>query len=209
MQNYLVGDEEMIYDIRKLTISGIAGILVASLITASIVTAPWLRPATIPTFPSGLPLESPLTVNVIISNITEPVGVGSEAILTIILTSTCNASDVVVQFDLLQVVDDWPTGIRFIGENLTTWNGDLRANVSVIFTARIKAEEVGLARIKATATWYRYEYLRHEGKDSVWILVSENDIQVSQEPITPPGYYEATPGNGTLPMWPNGTLLEP
>lgn len=212
MSSIRVGNEELIYENKKVAISGIAGVLVASLIIASVVMAPW-TPTTptssSPKPPPGWPVWPLDMVKLFISNVTEPIGVGSEAVLTVIVTSPYNVSNVTVRLDLLQVIDDWPIGIVFIG-NSTTWNGDLRANISINFNTRIKTVEVGYARIKATTTWY-YEPLDEPMKlqdgnwNSVWILVSENGIEVSQEPITPPGVIVAEPNNGTLPVWSNGT----
>lgn len=200
----------MMYEAKKLALPGLAGVLVACLIFTTVLVAPWST-ATTPTFPSGLPLESPLTVNVFISNFTEPLGVGSEAVLTVIVTSTRDVNGTTVKLDLLSPSDPpmWPLGISIIEGNLSTWNGNLRANISISFNAKIKVVEVGYALIRATATWYQYEYLRYNSGDSLYILIFENDIQVSKEPITPPDYYEAKPGNGTLPIWPNGTSWEP
>jgi hypothetical protein len=205
----------LIYENKKLAISGITGVLIASLIITSIVLAPWSKPATSGSLgnpPPGYPAWPLDMVKLFISNVTEPLGVGSEAVLTVIVTSPYDISNVMMKLDLLQVVDDLSIGIVFLG-NLTTWNGDLRANISVSFNVRIKAVEVGYVRIKATLKWYYEPLDQHmelpDIRNSVWILVSENYIQVSQEPITPPDYYEAKPSNETLPIWPNGTLWEP
>lgn len=198
------------YEAKKLALPGLAGVFVACLIFTAVLVAPWPT-ATTPTFPSNLPLESPLTVNVIISNLTEPLGPGSEGILTVVVTSTRDVNDTTVKLDLLSPSDPpmWPLGISIIEGNLSTWNGNLRANISVSFNAKIKVVEVGYALIKATATWYQYEYLCYKSGDSLWILILENDIQVSKDPITPPDIIVAEPGNGTLPVWPNGTSPTP
>lgn len=203
----------MTYENKKIAIYGIAGVLVSCMIIASVAMTPWSRLETMfgsPRIPPDYPAWPLDMVKLFISNITEPIGVGSEAVLTVIVTSPYNVSDVTVRLDLLQVVDDLPIGIVFIGKS-TTWNGDLRANISISFNIRINVLEVAYARIQATTAWYYEPSDEHmnlpDGNwNSVWILVSENDIQVSQEPINPPNYYEAKPANGTLPIWPNGTL---
>ena len=191
-------------EVKNLVIPGIAGILLACAIFSAFVIAPWASTTSnvdFPQMPPGWP-SGALDVKLVISNLTEPLGVGSEGILTVIVTSTRNASDVIVQFDLLQVIDELPIGISFVGENLTTWSGDLRANVSMIFTAKIKVVEVGYARIISNATWYPFETFHYVAKDSLWILVLENDIQVSGDFIFPPGSNQTTPnppGNFTIP----------
>lgn len=198
----------LMYFVRemRLIIAGLAGVITACLIFTVVVAAP--QTSTRYYF-SGYDewLHSPLNVDVVISNLTEPLGVNSEADVTIIVTSTENASNVTVTMEVVSpsIPPQWPLGITVVEGNFSTWVGDLTANVSVVFRARIRTVEAGYARIWVTATWYEIEYQRRRGEDSVWILIQENDIQVSQEPITPPGVIEARPGNGTLPVWPNGT----
>lgn len=192
----------------RLAVSVLAGVIAACLIFAVVAVAPQMS---MKYYSGGYPdewLHSPLNVEVVISNLTEPLGVNSEADVTIIVTSTKNASDVTVTMEVVSpsIPPKWPLGITVIEGNFSTWIGDLTANVSVVFRARIRAVEAGYARIWITATWYEIEYRRRCGEDSVWILTQENDIQVSQEPITPPGVIEAKPGNGTWPVWPNGTI---
>ncbi|MGD0496305.1 MAG: hypothetical protein ABSB28_09770 [Candidatus Bathyarchaeia archaeon] len=191
---------------KKLGISGLAGIIVASLVITSIVLAPLPRKATTPSSSGSPPLLPPgwpsgsFDVQAFISNLTVPLGVGSEGDLTVAVASTCDASNVVVEFDLLQVSSEWPTGIDFIGENTTTtkvvWNGDLKANVSMIFTQRIKAVEVGYARIAATVSWSTpaLQGFTYITIDRIWISVLENDVQVSHNPIAPSGQMPFLPG---------------
>jgi len=195
----------------RLMISGLAGLLVACLIFTVVVVAP--KASIIRYYLSGIPdewLSNPLDVKVAISNLTEPLGVNSEADVTIIVTSTKNASDVTVTMEVVSpsIPPLLPLGIIVVNGNFSTWIGDLTANVSVVFRARIGAVEAGYARIRVTATWYDDEIggLSYNREDSIWILIQENDIQVSQDPITRPGVIEAKPGNGTLPMWQNGTM---
>ena len=166
--------------------------------------APWTSKTptwTSPTPPPGW-LGGALSVRSFVSNFTEPFGVGSECTLTVIVTSTLNASNVVVQFDMSPVSNSWPLGINFVGQNLTTWSGDLKANVSMIFNARIKAVEAGYARLLVTTTWYPPEGDGCVIRDMLFILVQENDIQVSHDPvmITTPPDLTVMPGNGTLPQ---------
>jgi len=200
-------------ELRNLVIPGIGGILLACAIFSAFVIAPWTSPMSnvnFPQLPPGWP-SGPLDVKVVISNLTEPLGVGSEGDVTIIVTSTKDASDVTVTMEVVSPSDPplWPLGITVVEGNLSTCVGDLKANVSVIFNARIRAVEAGYARMWITVTWYPYESFHFEATDSIWILIQENNIQISYEPITPPGFIEAQPFNGTLPVWPNGTAWEP
>ncbi len=189
--------------LKNLVIPGIAGILLACAIFSAFLIVPWtstMSELNFPPFPPGWP-SGPLDVKMVISNLTEPLGVGSEGTLTVIVTSTCNVANVVVQFDLLQASSEWPIGISLLGENLTTWSGELTANVSMIFTTKIRAVEVGYALTKATTKWYPSEGFHYTSKDSVWILILENDIRVSHEWISPDSN-ETTPhqlGNYTIP----------
>jgi hypothetical protein len=194
----------------RIIIAGLAGIIAACLIFTTVVVAPQTPIIYYDDWFGEWWLHSPLSVEVIISNLTEPLGVNSEADVTIIITSTENASDVTVTMEVVSpsIPPRWPLGITVVEGNFSTWIGDLRANISVVFHARIRAVEAGYARIRVTATYPdpSVDGLSHSGEGSAWILVQESDIQVSQEPITPPGVIEAKPGNGTLPVWPNGTM---
>jgi len=206
----LVG-ENMTRESYKPAIAGITGIMVAILIITSLVMVPWARLATPFTSPAsvdlppGVPPIGSLVVGLFISNFTEPLGVGSEAIVTVVLTSRYDMPDATLKLDLLSPSDppDLPLGISIIEGNLPVWTGDLRANISVSFNWKIKAMEAGYARIWTTASWWYDGWLGYCDDDSLWLLVQENDIQVSHDPITPPGYFEALPFNGTYFNWPN------
>jgi hypothetical protein len=196
----------------RLIVSGLAGVVAACLIFALVVMAPLSTLDTIlglPKLPHGWP-SNPLNVQVFVSNLTEPLGVGSEGEVAVIISSTKNASDVSVTIEVTSpsIPPSWPLGITVVEGDLSTWVGNLNANISVIFNARIRAVEAGYARIWVSATWYpgSPEGFAHKASDSIWILIQENNIQISHEPITPPGVIVAEPGNGTLPVWPNGTI---
>jgi hypothetical protein len=173
----------------RLTIAGLAGAIIACLIFTVVVVTPQTP---LRRYLSGYEehLATPLDVKVAISNLTEPLGVSSEADVTIIVTSTKDASDVTVTMEVTSPSDPphWPLGITVLGDGFSTWVGDLTANVSVVFHARIRAVEAGYARIWITATYSDTERsLTYRGQDGVWILVQESDVQVSYEPITLPG----------------------
>jgi len=196
----------MVNENRKLAISGIAGVLVACLTIISVVIPSWtpsdVNAPQVP--PELLAYAGALSVRSFVSNLTEPLGVGSEGILTVVVTSTLDASNVVVQFDMSQVSDSWPLGIDFIVENLTTWSGNLKANVSMIFNARIRAVEAGLARLLVTTIWY-LSWVDHVSvcvRDMLCILVQDNDIQVSHYFIAPPGQMPFLPPNDNVTKFP-------
>lgn len=196
----------------RLIVSGLAGVVAACLIFTLVVMAPLSnldRILGFPKLPPGWPSD-PLDVQVFVSNLTEPLGVGSEGEVAVIITSTKNATDVSVTMEVTSpsIPPSWPLGITVVEGNLSTWVGDLNANISVIFNARIRAVEAGYARIWVSATWYPGfpDGFSYETSDSIWILIQEDNIQISREPITPPGVIVAKPGNGTLPVWPNGTI---
>lgn len=195
--------------LKSLVIPGIAGILLACAIFSAFVIAPWIPKTAklnFPQLPPGWP-SGPLDVKVIVSNLTEPLGVGSEGDVTVIVTSTKDASNVTVTMEVVSPSDppSGPLGITVVEGNLSTWVGDLKANVSVIFNARIRAVEAGYARIWVTARWHPpFESFCWETTDSVWILIQENNIQISHDFIFPPDSNQTTPnpsvsGNFTIP----------
>lgn len=200
--------ERITQEKKKLIISGFTGVLIASLIIASIFASFWVGPgkSASPSFPSGLIIWASDIVKLFVSNFTEPVGVGSEGVLTVFMTSPYDVSNVTLRLELIQDLgaSDWPIGIDFVASDSASWNGDLRANISSSFNVKIKAVEVGYAHVWASMTG-RYEQMSVQAWSSLWIHTSQDDIQASQDPITPPGVIVARNGDGTLPLWPNGT----
>lgn len=100
--------------------------------------------------------DSWLTVNLTVSNFTEPVGVSSEAEITVVVKSRCEISNVTIRIDLSEA---WPSiysrGISLLdGSSSRSWMVDLQANVSMSFTERIKAFETGFGAIEVTARWW-------------------------------------------------------
>jgi len=84
-----------------------------------------------------------------IGNVTEPEGIGSEADLTVILNPSKDVLNATVQIGL-------PKGISLTGGN-PTWSGNLTANVSISFKARIKFLTIG--------NWY----VHVKGEGIVWV----------------------------------------
>jgi len=206
----------------KLLVSGIAGVLVACLIFTAVLVAPWSRqviPTHLPSeFPGiQLPDNTPITVNLTISNFIEPHGIGSKANLTLIVASVRNESDVSIQIGLGGSYNGWPRGIDFIwpeeinfpsGGKLVWWRANLSANVPVTFSATIEAIKVGYASIEASATWYESTSSKYLTCDSkrLYISVYENDIFVEKDPHEWIGW-TALPSNPINYVSPNETYL--
>ena len=185
----------MIYENKKLAISGIAGVVIASLIITSVEMTPWSSLEMMLGFPQVHIPASPIIVRLTISGFTEPRGIGSQALLTVNVTSSVNASNVVLQISLFKAHEIWSSkGIDLISEN-AAWNENLLANVPVIINALINATEIGYGRIVAEAIWYdsssEHEYY---SVDKLGIVVLEDEIVVIEDlggalPLMfPPGY---------------------
>lgn len=195
---------------KNLIISAVAGVLVACLIIAATSSNPWIMetPSSDSGFPhfeppAGAPPLGSLTLNLFISDFTEPIGIGSEAMVTVVVTSKCNMSGVTTTLDLVSPCDPpcGPLGVTIIEGNLSSRTGDLMANVSVIFNLTLKIIEEGYARIWVKTSWWYHGWLGYEASDSIWILIHEGNVQASHEWISPDSN-EATPyplGNYTIP----------
>lgn len=182
----------MSYDAKRLAVYGIVGILASLPIIAAMTLIPWAEPVaeTKPViyYSSGLPAEYrawPLNMpnlNLTISDFTEPLGVGSRALLKAAIKSPYDVTNATVKLDLLQASGDQPIGISFVDEDSRVWNVDLDADVLISFDAEIEAIEIGYARILATATWHDDLEGHIKVYDALWVSVLENDIQVSRGP---------------------------
>jgi hypothetical protein len=168
-----------------------------------------------PSPPKELPPLLPINVKLTISGFTEPKGIGSQALLTVSITSSVNASNVVLQLSLSKACEVWASsGIKVVS-GVTSWSGDLIADVPVIINVVVNATEIGYGRIVAEATWDGlfsvYLSSREYGlRDIVGIIVLENEILVFEDyygvlPIVfPPGFNPTPPGippdfNATIP----------
>jgi len=188
----------------RLIVSVLAGILVACLIFTAIVFPAQQKtePQLYYTPPLSNALPSPVEVKMFISNLSEPVGIGSEADITIIATSSVNLSEAVIEIQVMKAFSDWPAmGIEVVGGDLH-WTGNLTAQVSALTHIRIKATEVGFAKIYAYVTWPNHG-IYSASVAKLGILVRENEIQI----IQPSGGtipWEAPPGF-IPPPWPKPT----
>jgi len=201
----------LIYENRKLAISGIAGVLVACLIITVVVT-PWsallVPSASRAPLVDKIPPPSPVTVRLSISDFAEPKRLGSEANLTVTITSTTNLSNVIISLSISKADALWSSkGIEFdtFGEDIF-WIVNLTAGLPITFSVKVKAMEVGYGKLDATARW--------DGSDLPWdvlgIAVYENEILVFEDylgvlpPLFPPGFQWEPPEN-----WKNWTMPYP
>lgn len=203
----------------RLLISGLAGILTACLIFTALVLPRSNLEMMLgsPSPPKELPPLLPINVKLAISGFTEPKGIGSQALLTVSITSSVNASNVVLQLSLSKACEVWASsGIKVVS-GVTSWSGDLIADVPVIINVIVNATEIGYGRIVAEATWgwdglsSAYLISREYGlRDIVGIVVLEDEILVFEDyygvlPIVfPPGSNPTPPGippdfNATIP----------
>lgn len=187
----------MKYDSKRFIIYGTAGFLVACLIFTTTAMVPWseLAKSLSPFIP---PNEQPIllnptnvdvTVDLSISNFTEPLGPGSEANVTISVISEKDVSNVTVQIALTPIyvsTGTWPNitwipigplGIDLVGGNFT-WTTNLVANVSVSATIRIKATEVGFGVITGSTIWWETPSTFYKNEEAVYIQVLEGNVVI-------------------------------
>jgi hypothetical protein len=184
----------------KLLISGVIGVAIACLIFIGVVASPWselaksfFSPRAYPdTFTVPIADNTTLSVNLTISNFTEPLGLDSEADVTVKVISRKDMPNVKVQITLSPLYISqgaWPNitwtpigpqGIDFVDGN-STWIINLVANVSISFTTRIKAVEVGLGVIVATVIEWETSSTFYKSEDALYIRVLQDNI-VLQDP---------------------------
>jgi hypothetical protein len=179
----------------KLLISGVIGVAIACLIFIGIVAPPWselaksfFSPRVSPDIPT-VPIadSATLSVNLTISNFTEPLGLDSEADVTVKVISRKDMSNVEVKITLSPIYigqGTWPNltwtplgpqGIDIVDGN-STWIINLSANVSFSATIRIKTTEVGFGAIIATAIWWETSSTFYKAEDALHVEVLEDNI---------------------------------
>lgn len=138
---------------KKIILYGAVGVLVACAILAF--TDLFLRPVpSSPRAPSELlsvrgdpspEVSGPLfNMSAILYRFTEPLGVGSEANLSVNVTARYNESAIVVVDIKPFVAQSWSTGVKFSDRGTKlVWVGNLQANVSKTFNFTVKAFEIG------------------------------------------------------------------
>jgi hypothetical protein len=201
----------------RLIIAGLAGAIAASLIFSTLILSRpnlekyWYSPV------SDVP-ASPIDVRLTISGFTEPRGVGSKALLSINVTSSVDAANVSLEISASKAYDDWPSqGIELMS-SLTSWKGNLRANVPMIFNsfATVNVTQIGYGKIVAEATWYDPSFSKYKiySIDQLGIAVLGGEVLVIEDlggvlpDLFPPGLIP------TLPIFPvppdfNATLPYP
>jgi len=200
----------------RLIISGLAGIIAACLIFSTLALS---RPSLemMLGFPRNSLPVSPINVKLITTGFTEPLGVGSHALVIVNVTSSVDASNVSLKMSIRKAYEDWPSqGIEPLVFSVTDWKGDLLANVSLIIPfATINATQIGYGRIVAEVTWYdSSSNWEHFSYDQLGIVVLEDEILVVEDlagvlpHFFPPGFnltppFSVSPDfNATLPNLP-------
>jgi hypothetical protein len=181
----------------KLLISWVIGVAVACLIFIGVVIPPWselaksfFSPRVSPDiFTVPIADNTTLSVNLTISNFTEPLGLDSEADVTVEVISRKDMSNVEIRITLSPIYigqGAWPNitwtplgpqGIDIVDGN-STWIINLSANVSFSTTIRIKTTEVGFGAITATAIWWETSSAFYKSEDALYIKVLEKNIEV-------------------------------
>jgi len=188
----------------RLIISGLAGVIAACLIFSTLVLSRSNIEMMLGAPNSSLPV-SPINVRLITSGFTEPRGVGSQALVTVNVTSSVDAANVSLKISIRKAYEDWPSqGIEPLIGSVTSWNGDLSANVSVIIPfATVNATQIGYGRIVAEVTWYdSSSHWEHYSLDQLGIVVLEDEILVVEN-IGGALPYMFPPGSNLTLPWPS------
>jgi hypothetical protein len=175
---------------------GCAGTVVACLIFLTLFVTPWteLTRSFSPQAPQNtsiiqIPENATISVSLSISNFTEPQGPGSEANVTINVVSRKNMPNAQMRITLSPVYvgqGAWPNmtwtpigpqGIT-LTDGISTWTLNLIENVSTHIIIRVKATEVGVGVITATALWWETPTTLYQDEETLCIKVLEESIQV-------------------------------
>jgi hypothetical protein len=203
----------------RLIIAGLAGAIAACLIFSTLILSRSNLEEMLGYTSTRVDVPaSPIDVRLTISGLTEPRGVGSKALLSISVISRIDAANVSLKISVSKAYEDWPSqGIELMS-SLTSWKGDLTANVSVVFNsfATVNCTQIGYGRIFAEATWYDPSFSKCEvcSIDQLGIAVLGDEVLVIEDAygnlpyMFPPGLIP------TLPIFPvspdlNATLPYP
>jgi ABC-type uncharacterized transport system YnjBCD permease subunit len=187
----------------RLIISGLAGVIAACLVFSALILSRSDLEMMLGSPSNSLPV-SPINVRLTTSGFTEPRGIGSQALLTINVTSSVDAANVSLEISIRKAYEDWPSqGIELVS-GFTSWKGDLLANVSAIFNpfALVNVTQIGYGRIVAEVTWYdSSSNWEHYSLDQLGIVVLEDEILVVEDlgGVLP---YFLPPGSNPMPPWP-------
>jgi hypothetical protein len=167
----------------RLIISGLAGVIAACLIFSALFLSRSNLEMMLGSPSNSLPV-SPINVKLTISELTEPRGIGSQASVTINVTSSVDAANISLKISLQKAYEDWPSqGVELIS-GFTSWKGNLYANVSLIFNsfATINVTQIGYGRIVAEVTWYdSSSNWEHFSYDQLGIVVLEDEVLVVED----------------------------
>lgn len=188
----------MMFRVKRLVVSGLISVMVTCLIVSEVSVGPCSEQLSeggnreplvlyCPSLSPGMSLNEP-KVDLTVSEFTEPQGIGSEAEIRVTVTSRYDVRYVTVRIDLLKIASfccSNATGcIEFIDGNTSRkWLVDLQANVSMFFIERIKAVDVGVRAIRASAAWWG-SCDGHLGQDGLFVSVSEEEIIVTRKPLS-------------------------
>jgi hypothetical protein len=186
----------------RLLISGLAGVGVACLVFSALVLSRSNLEMMLGSPRTDLPL-SPINVRLTISGFTEPRGIGSQALLTINVTSSVEAANVTFEINLSKAYPDWPSqGIELICSN-TTWKGNLLATISVVMNAWVNVTQIGYGKIVAAVVWYDpSSNWEHYSRDQLGIVVLEEEILVIED-LGGNLPHLFPPGSNPTPPWPS------
>jgi len=187
--------DKMLCDTKRLAIYGIVGIIAALPIIATMTFMPWTEPEDEssnstpygPGFPN-IDWVGYLDNFLIVSNFTEPYGIGSEADLVAGVVSSCDLN-ATAKVELSSITMDKSSCIVFVGGGtIRSWQVSLEANVSTFFAEKIKIIGLGFASVRVKAD---VDYQTAPGTilqkigESVLIGAWEKGILVTKE--EPPG----------------------
>jgi len=176
----------MTFGIKRLLFSGLVIIIVTCLIVGEVTVGPWSEQLCEADNHESQALYSPMPmlevslnepkVNIDVSEFTDPQEIGSEAEIRVTITSRYDVYYVTVRIDLLEIPflsgPNTTCCIEFIdGNKSRIWLVDFQANVSMVFTERIKAIAVGFGALRASAAWWGM-YDAYLGQDGLLVSVS-------------------------------------
>jgi len=169
---------------KKFVISGIAGVLAALLIIVAMTFMPLSNHSA--SYSPGLFIidwDVVLDNSLVITNFTEPYGIGGEADAFVGVVSSVDLN-VTVKLGLSPSSEQYSSCVEFAnGGTLRIWQVSLRANVSKLFVERIKIVSMGFAAVwmKVIADESTPGIILQKSEESWLIGVWEKGILVTKE----------------------------
>jgi len=171
--------------LRRMILSVSTGVVIALAIFLAISNTPW--PSSKSDDSTSDIAISAIHTTLVFSSFSMPQGLGSEAILTIEVSSLEDSANVSVHVNL-------PEGLLLVTGDLD-WNVDLKENVSDSRTMVIRAVQVGNWTVSATARWYIYDDSWEGDSDIACVCVSEDSISVIRKIYWTPDVLPDIPSN--------------